>query len=392
MKIGVFFGSRNPEHDISIITGQLIISGLRGLGYEVVPVYLSKKGEWLISEELGNIKKFSDPNEKIDAAKYGGYTLDLSKSVGKMVFRKSGILSKEIIIDLAFPALHGLNGEDGTIQGLFELTGVPYVGCDVASSAITMDKILTKQFYLQNGAPTKNFLFFSANEWEARADQYLEKIRNELKMPVFVKPASLGSSIGLAKARNEKELKQAIEVAFRYGERVLIEEAVENLMDLTCAVLGNTEPVASLLQESIYTKDLLSYEDKYLNDGGSQTGKSTKSVVIPARLDPQTTEKIRQMAVDVFKKLGCSGTARVDFLYDTNSREFFSTEVNTLPGTLYHHLWEKSGVRLSELLIRLITLAEERHKQKNSFITTFESDILKTANSTKLHLKKDKNQ
>lgn len=392
MTIGVFFGSRSPEHDISIITGQLIISGLKKLGLDVVPVYMSKKGEWLIGQELGEIKYFTSPlpiPPHRGEGKFVQYYLDLEKSHGKLVFRKKGVLGREITIDLVFPAFHGANGEDGTFQGLLEMFNVPYVGCDVTSSAVTMDKILTKQLFQEQGIPTPKFVFFDQTDWQSRQEELTGEISRKIKYPCFVKPARLGSSIGIVKVKDKSELMQAIEVALHYGERVLIEEGIENLMDLTVAVIGNDEPSASLVQESVFGDMLFSYDEKYLNDGGAQLGNAQKNIVIPARLDDETTNKVRSVAIRVFKVFGCSGIARVDFLYDKKAKKYYVTEVNTLPGTLYHHLWAKSGIELPDLLERLIKFAKQAHEYKNRYQTTFDSDILKMAGSAKLKIKKD---
>lgn len=368
----------------------------------------------MIGEELGNLKYFTTPLPNpphqlrrhgasqgegttpsnsfplSGGGKVGGmieYYLDLEKSVGQLVFRKKGILGKEITIDLAFPAFHGANGEDGTIQGLFEIFDIPYVGCGVASSAVAMDKILTKKLYEAHGIPTTKFLHYAKKDWQQSKDKIIVEIRGQLKFPVFVKPASLGSSIAVAKVKDLEDLENPIEVALHYDRQVLIEEGIADLMDVTCAVLGNDEPQTSLLQESVYSAGFLSYEDKYLNDGGSQTGKSQKNVVIPARLDDQTTAEIRELALKTYKLFGCSGIARVDFLFDQAANKYFVNEINTLPGTLYHHLWQKSGIELNDLLTKLIRFAQERHEQKKQFISTFESDILKQARGIKL--KKD---
>ncbi|OGE76916.1 MAG: hypothetical protein A3C85_01250 [Candidatus Doudnabacteria bacterium RIFCSPHIGHO2_02_FULL_48_21] len=383
--IGVFFGSRSPEHDISIITGQLIISGLKKMGMKVVPVYLDKEGMWRIGDDLGNLKTFTEDKS---LAGFEKYYLDLEKSQGRLVFRKKGLAGKEIIVDLAFPAFHGAKGEDGAVQGLFEMFNVPYVGCPVPASAVAMDKILTKQFYKANNIPTTEFVSFRLADWLTDKNAIIKNI-SKLKWPLFVKPPLLGSSIGITKAHNQKELEFGVEVALHYGNTVLVEEGVEKLVDVTCAVLGHANPKASFLQESVFEKELLSYDDKYLNDGGAQTGKSSKSVVIPARLDDKTTKEIQEMSVKIFKLLGCSGIARFDFLYNKETRQYFANEINPLPGTLYHHLWQKTGVELDQLLQTLLDSAKEAQDEKNRYKTTFESDILKMAKSTKLNLKKD---
>lgn len=377
MTIGVFFGGKSPEHDVSIITGQLILAGLTKLRHKAVPVYLDKQGSFHLGDELGSIAFFKMPHA--DLAASGAWHLDLALSHGKMVFVKKGWRRKTIAIDMAFPAFHGQNGEDGTAQGLFELFNIPYVGCGVAASAITMDKALTKIFYEHAGFPTTKFIYFYKKDWEKNKGDFLNKIQTGLAWPVFVKPARLGSSIGIAKADNEKDLAFALDVAFHYDDKALVEEGVLPLMDITCAVLGNKNPETSLLQESVFNDDFFSYDDKYLADGGAQLGRAEKSIVIPARLDEATTAVIQNLAKQVFVKLECSGIARVDFLYNTASKKIFVNEVNTLPGTLYHHLWEKSGVPLPLLLTRLIALAEERHREKNNFTSTFASTILEQA-------------
>ena len=215
----------------------------------------------------------------------------------------------------------------------------------------------------------------------------LAEIKSTLKGNLMVKPARLGSSIGISKTHNPKELEFALEVALHYEDKVIVEEAVDNLMDVTCCIIGNDEPVASLLQESAYQKDFFSYEDKYLKRGGAQLGKAQDAIVIPARLDKITTHKIQETAKYIYTYIGCSGIARVDFLYDTKNKEFYANEINTMPGTLYHHLWKKSGIELGELLQKLISYAEERQTAKNRLMYTFESSILSQAGSAKLQTK-----
>lgn len=389
LSIGVFFGGKSPEHDISIITGELIVKGLQGLGYNVIPIYIDRGGKWFIGEKLGDLSFFQSPVRNFKGL--GEYVLDFEASNAKMVFRKKGWHSKTYTIDLAFPALHGRNGEDGTIQGLFEMVNIPYAGCDVPSSAIAIDKVLTKLFYQTHEFETTKFLFFHKREWEAGREEVLEKIKTGLRPVRFVKPARLGSSIGVTKARDEKELIFAMEVAFHYDEKIIVEEAVEKVADITCCVIGNENPTASALQESLFVGSHFSYEDKYLKQGCAQFGKAESNLIIPARLDRETTEKIRKTAIEVFLALGCSGIARVDFLYDSNSKMAFVNEINTLPGTLYHHLWKASGIELDELLRRLITFAEERHAKKRDIRWTFDSDVLRQVNwSQKLQSKQEK--
>jgi D-alanine-D-alanine ligase len=388
--IGVFFGSGSPEHDVSIITAQLIIATLKKLNYPVVPVYITKEGKWLLGEELGSLKVFADPNFKpSEEKKFFEYVLDLENSRGKMVFQKKGLLGKTITVDLAFPALHGSFGEDGTMQGLFEMFGLPYVGCDVPASAISMDKALTKIVIKDANIPVTNFVWFERRRWEEESDPpagglKLKSEINALKFPLFVKPVHLGSSIGIGKAKDEKELQQKVDVALYYDNKVIVEEAVEEVMDVTCCVIGNVELTASVLQESIFGKDLLDFDDKYLKDGGAQTGQSQQSVVIPARLSEAETKAIQETAKKVYRALGLSGIARVDFLYDKKTKKFYANEVNPMPGTLYHHLWKASGLETEDLVKKLIALAEEKYAEKRKITYTFESDILKNLKGGKL--------
>lgn len=386
-KIGVFFGSRTPEHDVSIITAQLIISGLRDLGHEAIPIYIGKNGRWYIGKQLDSVMFFREKNKEEKLSKMKSYYLDMEASTDKMVFYREGIMPGKIEIDLAFPALHGLNGEDGTVQGVFELVNVPYVGCGVASSAVAMNKILTKIFFRGLGIPAVDYVSFSKGQWDKSSEEAMSLIEKKLNWPMIVKPAKLGSSIGIAKVQTKKELALAIEVALHYDDEVLVEKCVENLMDVTCAVIGNNEPRASMLQESLFRDELFSYQDKYLNDGGAQVGRAEKSIIIPASLDEKTTKEIQEMSVKIFKALGCSGIARFDFLYDKDNGNFYANEINTLPGTLYNHLWEKSGLNLKELLAELVRLAEERYEVKRKLILNFDSDILNYAESAKLKLK-----
>ena len=388
MNIGVFFGGKNTEHDVSIITGQLIISGLKELGYNPVPIYIAKNGSWFSDPKMDSIDFFKNIDPKQDLNEAKSLKLSLTEATSNGVeFKTKGIFSKTINIDIAFPALHGKNGEDGTIQGLFELLNIPYIGCDVTASAITMDKGLTKLIYQRFNMPTANFIHFQKEDYLANTKKILYEINKNLPWPMIVKPANLGSSIGISKASNDQELINAIEVALHYDYKVIVEESIEDLMDLTVCVIGNAEPRASLIQESAFSKDLFTYEDKYINDGGAQLGNALKKLIIPATLDKKTTEEIQNMAVEAYKVIGCSGIARVDFLYSKTFKKYYINEINPMPGTIYHHLWKKSGIELVDLLRMLIIFAQEKHDRKNKITYTFDSSILQQSNSNKMKLK-----
>ena len=388
--IGVFFGSSSPEHDVSIVTGELIIATLKKMGYQATPIYLTKERKWLIGEEFGSLKYFAGGKNVDDGA--AEYLLDLSQTAGEMVFRKKGLVKKEIRIDLAFPAFHGAYGEDGTIQGLFEMIGVPYVGCDVAASALAMDKALTKALYEQAGIPTVKYQTILKYDFESNPDEYLQMIGRELSFPVFVKPARLGSSIGIQKVKAAgDELQFAIEAALFYDEKVVVEEAVNNLMDVTCCVIGNHEPQASLLQESSFQAELFDFNEKYLSDGGAQLGNAKSSIIIPAGLPEDVTSAIQALSLKIYKLFCLSGISRIDYLYDKDSGKYYANEINTLPGTLYHHLWKASGIEIEELVRRLLECADERFKEKKALNLTFESKLLQNLDSQKLQATKLQN-
>lgn len=384
--IGVFFGGKSPEHDISIITGQLIIAELKKMPeYQVVPVYLDKQEKFFIAPELGSLSFFSADNYQAELAAYGGYNLNLEASSDSLCFEKKGLLSKkEIKIDLVFPAFHGNLGEDGSMQGLWNVFGVPYVGCDVAASSVAMDKVLTKIFYQGLNIPTTKFVVFNRSQWLANKEKAMQEVSSSLHLPVFVKPPHLGSSIGITKVKKFADLEQACEVALHYDDKVLIEEGVENLVDLTCAVRGYQNPQASLIQESSFDVDMFSYEDKYLSDGGAQLGQAKQKITIPADLEPEISAAIQTTAKKIFSSLGCSGTARFDFLYNRVTKEYFANEINPLPGTLYHHLWQKSEVSINQLIRGLIADAILRHQEKEEITYTFSSEVLGRLKGLKL--------
>ncbi len=389
MNIGVFFGGKSPEHDVSIITGELVISELKKMGMHVTPIYIGKNGEWYIDERLGELKFFQSKEKNAALKNFEKYVLNLKESMGKMVFNKKGLLvTSNIVIDVAFPCFHGSNGEDGTIQGMLEMFNVPYVGCDVASSALAFDKILTKLLYQSLDVPTAKFVYFNGADWKNKKEQLLTEIKTKLHFPLFVKPPRLGSSIGITRAKDEKELEFGIELALHYGEKVLVEDGVENLADITCCVIGNDELTASLVQESVFDSELFNFEEKYLKDGGAQTGNAKNSLIIPARLDAEMTKKVQDMAKEIYKSIGASGIARVDFLFDKKENKLYANEINPLPGTVYHHLWKASGLELNELLEKLLQFAKERYIAKNKITYTFKTDLMEFANSVKLKMEK----
>lgn len=390
--IGVVFGGKSVEHDVSIITAHnpIIDSLLATKKYEVVPIYISKNGDWYSDPLMNNIEYFkSGLEEKLAKLKKVQISLngnDKNESNFEIII-PSTFGSKKIKIDIAFPAMHGTYGEDGSLMGLLRMANVPFVGCDIFASAVAMDKVLTKQVIEAEGIPTPKYEWFTRAEFEDtnKKTQILDKIKL-LKYPLFVKPVHLGSSIGISKAKSEQELLNAIEVALHYDEKVLVEEGVENLIEVTLPIMGNIEPLLASIERPLNKTEFFDFQDKYLSQGGTKTGNegvNSSYSEIPAKLDKELEEKVKNFGIKTYKTLGCSGIARIDFLINSITYDVFVNEVNTLPGSLYQHNWKKSGVSNIELVEKLVSFAEERFENQKGIEVSFNSNILNQLESSK---------
>jgi len=379
MKIAVIFGSRTTEHDVSIISGLEVFSELqKNKKYQPLPVYIRADGTWEIGGNLADIEAHKQKKAK-------GKPVSLIFNNNKtLLLQERGFFGKKHAIDLVFPVMHGLNGEDGTLQGVLEMAQVPYTCSGVLSSALGMDKVVMKEILEKYQIPLVKYEYFIREEWEQDPESILKNLEKNLKFPIFVKPANLGSSIGISKATNLDELKKAIEIASYYDDKILCEEGIENLQEINCSVYGTpTENFPSLLEEPLSYQEFLTFEEKYINDGGSMQGVKSK-VKIPAPINnPQTEKKITQTAQKTFQILHCFGTARIDFLVNKKNNQFYVNEINMIPGSLQKHLWEKSGLKFADLLKKLIQIALKRARdlEKNSF--SFNSNILIAGNSKK---------
>jgi len=383
--IGVVFGGKSVEHDVSIITAHnpIIDSLLATKKYEVVPIYISKDGTWYSDQKMNEIVYFKDSNfeerleklEKISLKFDDGLYLVWDKIFGK----------KEKKIDLVFPAMHGTYGEDGSLMGLLRMAGVPFVGCDIFASSVAMDKILTKQVLNSEGISVVSDVWFTKSDYEVNKEKYLNEIKEikKLRYPLFVKPVHLGSSIGMSKVNNEQELQNGIEVALHYDEKVLVEEGVQNLIEVTLPIMGNEEPITAEVERPLNKSEFFDYEEKYLKGGKKTGGVNSEYSEIPANIGSELTKKVKELGIKVYKILGCSGIARVDFLIDGESQEIFVNEVNTLPGSLYQHNWKKAGISNIDLVEKLIKFAEERFHQQKNITHTFSSKILLQHNRPK---------
>lgn len=363
IKVGLVFGGRSAEHEVSLVSAASVMNALDKEKYEIVLIGITPQGKWLSS---GNALKLL--KEKVDVGQYPEHTIVPNPLKQGLVSLNKSLTSPALYkLDVLFPLLHGPYGEDGTIQGLFELADIPYVGAGVLGSAVGMDKVIQKQLLEQAKIPTAPGLAFLHIEFQQNQKALLASIERKLRYPCFVKPANLGSSIGITKAHNRKELLQAIGYAGEYDRKILVERGIEKSREIECSVLGNENPAASLPGEVIPSNEFYDYDAKYV-DGKSQA-------VIPAKLPKAAIRKIQDYSVRAFKILNCEGMARVDFLVAAHGRRIYLNEINTIPGftsiSMYPKLWEASGMSYSKLLDRLIELAIERHKAKRHLKTTY---------------------
>jgi D-alanine-D-alanine ligase len=380
--IAVIFGGKSAEHDVSIITAHtpIIDSLLANKNFDVWPIYITKEGKWYADKAMNSMAFFKQPDYEARLAKMKQVSLSFERGF-EIVW--PGLIPKRVRIDLAFPAMHGTYGEDGSLQGLLRMAGVPFVGCDIFASAVAMDKVLTKQVLAAEGIPVVPYVWFTRAEWGAYAEALTTKIK-ELSYPLFVKPVHLGSSIGISKVKDEGELVRAIEVALHYDDKVLVEEGVENLIEITLPIMGNSEARVAECERPLNKTEFFDFNDKYLSGGKKgSSGANSEYSEVPAQIGEKLTRTIKDMGIHVYRTLGCEGIARVDFLIDSAKHKVYVNEVNTLPGSLYHHNWKKAGVSNMDLVIGLVKLAEERAQAQRKTKLTFQSDILKKVGGPK---------
>lgn len=376
LNVAIIFGGRSAEHEVSVVSAQSIVKALDPQRFKPILIGITKKGEWLVEKKginllckgkkIKNLKSKTflppDPTEKSLVA-----VNKIDELSGKRVIPK---------IDVIFPILHGPYGEDGTIQGLFEMANVPFVGSGVLASALGMDKITQKQIYIQEKLPTAKFIWFLRNFVKEKPNAVILKTEKLIGYPCFVKPANLGSSIGVTKAHDRKELVYAVKLACAYDRKILIEKAIKDAREIKVSIIGNDSPKASVCGEVISNNEFYDYNAKYM-DGKSK-------FIIPAKLPSSVAQKVRKIAIKAYKLLDCSGMARVDFLVTEKTNKIFLNEINTIPGftsiSMYPKLWEKSGISYKKLITILIELGLERWKDKQENQTSFDSNLLKREN------------
>ena len=379
--VAVIFGGKSAEHDISIITAHIPIIDtlLSSVEFDVWPVYISKEGKWYCDKRMNDLRFFKEPDWEAQIAAWKPIELYFNDGLQICWPRMFG---KCVKIDVVFPSMHGTYGEDGSLMGLLRMANVPFVGCDIFASAVAMDKVLTKQVVSAEGMPVVPYVWFTKSQWEKNAASFRAHIK-KLKFPLFVKPVHLGSSIGITKAKDEKELENAIEIALHYDDKVLIEEGVEPLLEITLPIMGNDDVRVAECERPLNKTELFDFNDKYLS-GGKGSGVNNAYSEVPANIGTDMTKKIKELGEKVYRTLGCTGIARVDFLVNDSTKEIFVNEVNTLPGSLYHHNWKKASVSNRDLILGLIRLAEDRFASQKNTTFAFQSDILKKVGGPKI--------
>lgn len=388
--IAVLFGGRSTEHDVSIVTALASIIKPLELTkkYKVEPIYIAKNGAWYWDDKYKDINLFA--SGKIEDFLHRSQPVSVQFDGGMTLVKASGIAGRKLKreIDIAFPAMHGTYGEDGSLMGLLEMAAVPYVGCNLQASVIAMDKILAKLVAKNAGLKTVPDVTCSDEEYARSRETILRQIETQLKYPVFVKPPHLGSSIGVTKVASRKELENAIEVAFHYDPNVLIEMAVPNLREATLPIMGyGDEIIPAKLEEPLFkTEDFFDFETKYMHQGkGGKGGAKTEGAKrgaqgysrIPADFPKPLYEEAEAVAIAGFKAAGCSGIARVDILINEKTKDVYFNEINPLPGSLYAHNWRAAGIPSVELVDKLIYFAEKRFADQQKLTTTFKTSFLK---------------
>ena len=388
MNIAVFFGSRSCEHDVSIVSALQCIEATKAAGFNVTPVYISRDGLWYTGEPLENIETFREFNPMTKGITR--VTLDVTANAGDLWAwppQRAGLFAKVPAplchIDCVIPVFHGWHGEDGTIQGLLEMANIPYASSGVLGSAIGMDKIAMKQILRGAGFPVLDFVWFTREQLKKERQAVIERVEKEIKYPAFIKPAALGSSIGVSRAKNREELERALDVAASYDRRILVEVGVVHPVEINCAAVGYGEDVrASVCEMPVPSSNdtFLDFWQKYLRNastkGEDSRGMKSLSRVVPAPIGDELTGRIQTMTCDIFKLLDCCGTVRVDFILDQNDM-LFVNEPNTIPGSLAFYLWKASGLDFPKLIEKMVEDALRAHADKNSSVFAYESSILK---------------
>ena len=378
--VAVFYGCRSVEHEVSIISAVQAMRAINRDKYDITPVYVTKDGEMYTGDNLFEIEEYRNLPELLKKSKKVFFVRENKNVV--MKYESTGLFSnkKSVNIDVAFPIVHGTNCEDGTIQGYFEYLGLPYVGCDILSSAVGMDKAIFKDVLKNAGLPVLDYICFRAREYMTNKDAIIKNIIDKFGLPVIVKPVNLGSSVGITKVSETEKLDEAITLALSFADKVLVEHAVSAIREINCSVLGDTDScTASVCEEPFMNDEILSYEDKYLGNsknGGQSKGMASLGRKIPADLPEDKSEMIRDLSCKIFKAIGASGVVRIDYIIDNETDTVYANEINTIPGSLAFYLWDASGMKYPELCDKLIDLAFKRQRNRDNLTFAIDTNIL----------------
>lgn len=382
--IGVFFGGRSTEHEISVISASQAMAAIDRDKYDVTPVYISKQGRYYTGEALMDIGNYKDLTSLLEKCvqvymepSYGDYNL---YKVKKPLFG-SNVLTR---LDVVIPVLHGSNVEDGIFEGVLETIGIPYAGCNTLASANGMDKITMKMILRECGVPVIDFVWFTDKEWFAKRDELISRIEDKIGYPVIVKPSNLGSSVGIGRAADRSQLIEKVNEAEKYSSRLIVEHMVDSIQEINCSVLGDCDEYqSSVLEEPIKSAEILSYEDKYMGGTKGAKGMQASQKRIPADLPEDVTKRIRFLAGETFRVLGCHGVSRIDFILDGDNGNIYVNEINTIPGSLSFYLWEATGIPFTELMDRLVRLALKRKREQGQKIVSYDRNIFALSGGVK---------
>ena len=376
--VAVFFGGRSVEHEISVISALQAINAFDKDKYNIIPVYISKQGRWCTGDNLLDIRNYRDMKKVVDDAEevfmrpeYGDY--NLYKANTGLFSKRNPVVAE---IHAVVPVLHGTNGEDGIFEGVLESIGIPFAGCNTLSSANGMDKITMKMILRESGIPVVDYVWFTDHEWIGDKDRIVKMVESKLNYPVIVKPANLGSSVGIGKASNREELIEKIDNAEKFSQRIIVEHMIEQLKEINCSVLGDADDhQSSVCEEPIKTGDFLSYEDKYMGGTKTSVGMQASDKRIPADLPESMSEEIRRLAGETFRVLSCHGVSRIDVMVDEKDNKIYVNEINTIPGSLSFYLWEATGISFTQLMDKLVQLALKRKREIDRKTFTYDQNI-----------------
>jgi len=380
--LGVIFGSRSCEREVSIISAIQLMHHVDSEKYHVIPIYIDEHGSWYTGESLKEIRTY----QPFQPAR-GGITkvfLDMTSGSGALltVEKGKGLFGREELkaaarVDVFVVVMHGMNGEDGTLQGMLELANIPYTSAGVSASALGMDKIHMKQFFRGGNLPVLPSLWYTRTAYGGKPEEIMNEIEKELRYPVYVKPANLGSSIGVSRADNREALKAALDLAFEYDRRVLVEKGLNKPIELNCSVIGyDEEAEASPIEMPVSTEAFLDFNEKYLAGGSGSKGMASLHRVVPAPIENELRDQLQEMSIKIFRMMDCKGVVRIDYMYDRETGQFFITEINTIPGSLAFYLWENAGLSYTKLIDKMVELAEKACRDKNQANYAYSSNIL----------------